>query len=480
MASQLEPARATPQAPALSTRLQLLGWYMVLLAVALAAGLLLQRTILVAQVNDDINAQMRQEVEELNQLSNGRDPNTGQPFGNNVTAIFDTFLRRNIPVESEALFTVVDGQPYASSVTPLQLLEDHAVVARWAATSMPTQTELETSAGRVRYLAVPVLADDGPGGVFIVAFFLESRYAQVNQVLQTGAIIYGSIFVVASVFAWFAAGRVLRPIRLLTDAARSIKDDNWSRRIEVRGVDEIAQLAQTFNDMLDRLENAFVTQRRFIDDASHELRTPITIIRGHLEVMGAGAAERDDVKRLVVDELDRMSRMVDDLLLLARAEHPDFIDLHPIDVLDFTHEVGAKASALSAERDWRVGDTAEVVIAADPQRLTQALMNLARNAVEHSAAGSRITFGSRVEGHDIHFWVRDEGEGIPRAELDLIFDRFSRGTTSRRRSEGAGLGLAIVKTIAQAHGGRVEVMSAPAQGSTFSIFLPATTPDEGE
>jgi len=479
VAPTAEPSTLSGRGPALSTRLQLLGWYMALLAVALIAGLLLQRAILLAQLNDDVNAQLRQEVEELQQLSTGRDPNTGQPFGTDVAAIFDTFLRRNIPVDSEAFFTFVDGKPYASTVTPLQLLDDPSAVAAWATVASPTQAELPTTAGPVRYLAVPLLAESGPNGVFVVGVFLQSEYAEVNQVLQTGGVVYGSIFVIASILAWFAAGRVLRPIRLLTDAAREIEDDNWSRRIPVRGDDEIAQLTRTFNDMLDRLETAFTTQRRFIDDASHELRTPITIVRGQLEVMGDTPEERQEVRRLVIDELDRMARMVDDLLLLARAEQPDFLNLHPIDVFELTEEVAAKAAGLSSAHDWHVESNVPAVVVADRQRLTQVLINLARNAVEHSAPGTRIAFGSRVAGPEVQFWVHDQGEGIAAADLERIFDRFARGRTGRRRSDGAGLGLAIVKTIVEAHGGRVAVASASTVGSTFSIVLPASGWDGG-
>lgn len=477
-------ARAEPLSPAhagtarvLSTRVRLLGWYMILLAVALVVGLLLQRSILLSELNTEVNAALRQEADELQQLSTGRDPNTGQPFGNDIRAIFDTFLRRNIPVEGEALFTILDGQPYKSTVTRLQLLDDPEIVAEWAAITGTTQAELKTSAGRVRYLAVPLFTESGRKGVFVVAIFLRTEHSEVDRVLQSGGIVFGSIFVVASVIAWFAAGRVLRPVRLLTDTARIIKDDNWSQRIPVKGDDEIAQLARTFNEMVDRLEAAFVTQRRFIDDAGHELRTPITIIRGNLEVMGDDPDERAAVKRLVIDELDRMSRIVEDLLLLARAEHPDLLDLHPIDVNEFTEEVAAKVAALSTDREWRTVETAPVVMTADRQRLTQALVNLARNAVEHTESGSPITFGSRASGETVRFWMSDEGEGIPATDQTRIFERFARGGNGRRRSEGAGLGLAIVKAIAEAHGGEVELYSAPDRGSTFTLVLPIHGPE---
>ncbi len=223
--------------------------------------------------------------------------------------------------------------------------------------------------------------------------------------------------------------------------------------------------------MLNRLESAFVTQRRFIDDAGHELRTPITIIRGHLELLSSDATEREETRVLVIDELDRMARMVDELLLLARAEQPDFLDLHPIDVAEFTEELAAKATVLG-DRKWQVAETAPAVTVADRQRLTQAIMNLARNAVEHTAQGSPITFGSRLVNEEIHFWLKDEGEGIPPADLARIFERFARGKAGQRSTEGAGLGLAIVSVIAEAHGGKITLNSAPGQGSTFTIVLP--------
>jgi signal transduction histidine kinase len=326
---------------------------------------------------------------------------------------------------------------------------------------------------------MPISGADGPSGTFVVAIFMDSQRSQVSDVVRTGAIVYGSTFIGASILAWFAAGRVLRPIRLLTNTARSITDDNWSERIPVHGDDEIAELTHTFNDMLDRLESAFATQRRFIDDAGHELRTPITIIRGHLELLDDDPVEREETMRLVMDELDRMARIVDDLLLLARAEQPDFLELRPLDVGELTEEVVAKAGAL-APRAWRVGETAHIVMMGDRQRLTQALMNLARNAAEHTDHGTSIVVGSRAAGNTVRLWVQDAGTGIPLSEQAAIFDRFARGRASSQRQGSAGLGLAIVKAIIDAHGGRVELESAAGQGSTFTLVLPIGGPAKGD
>lgn len=439
--SMKQALEATPRpAKPVAARVQILGSYIALLGLALVLGLLLQRGLLLARLNQDVNAQLRQETQELQQLSSGRDPNTGQPFGRNVTAIFDTFLRRNIPIEGEALFTIVDGRPHASTLTRVQLLDDPAIVELWAGVTEPTPGEIRTSAGEVRYLAVPVYDEARVAGVFVVAIFLDEKRAELDRIVQLSGAAYLGVFAIASAFAWIAAGRVLRPVRLVTDAARSITEQDLSGRIPVHGDDEIAELARTFNDMLDRLASAFSTQRRFIDDAGHELRTPITIIRGHLELMGSDPAEREVVLRLVTDELGRMSRIVDDLLLLAVAEQPDFLDPHPIDAAELTSDVLAKSVALSGDRRWALHELAPVVLVADRQRRTQALMNLTRNAVEHSTTGSAISVGSRAVGAEVHFSVPGPGQGRracrPRAHLRALRPWRRQGAAVRGRGPG--------------------------------------------
>src|SRR5690606_1615201 len=180
-------------------------------------------------MNDDVNSQLRQEVDEVIQLTSGRNPETGEPFGDDIGAIFDTFLRRNVPVAGEGLFTLVDGRPFASTVAPVQLLEDPAIVELWSSLEAPAQDEIDTAAGPARYLAVPVRdSSQEIAGVFAVAIFLDERRADVNRVINTGALVFGSTFVVASVLAWFAAGRALRPVGMLTRTARSISDSNWT------------------------------------------------------------------------------------------------------------------------------------------------------------------------------------------------------------------------------------------------------------
>jgi signal transduction histidine kinase len=230
--------------------------------------------------------------------------------------------------------------------------------------------------------------------------------------------------------------------------------------------------------MLDRLEHGFASQREFLDDAGHELRTPLTIIRGHLELLGDDAGQRQETLALVSDELDRMSRMVDDLLLLARQEQPDFLELTTVDVGLLTDELYAKLAAL-APTDWILEGRGGGVIVADRQRLTQAVVQLAENAVRHSGPDDPVALGSSVDHREARFWIRDHGPGIAEVEQEAIFERFSR-SLAVRRWEGAGLGLAIVKAIAEAHHGRVELSSSAGAGARFTIVVPLDGPAEAE
>jgi signal transduction histidine kinase len=273
------------------------------------------------------------------------------------------------------------------------------------------------------------------------------------------------------------AGRVLDPLRTLRTTAQAITETDLTQRIDVHGNDEIAELGRTFNAMLDRLEAAFASQRAFVSDAGHELRTPITIVRGHLELLGDDPLEREETLALVTDELDRMARFVEDLLLLAKAEQGDFLHVAPLDLDVLTDELYNKAKAL-ADRDWRLAGSGTGRLTADRQRITQAIMQLAQNAAQHTRDGDRISLGSAISNGVAMLWVADTGPGIPKEESEEIFERFHRGGAGPRRSDGAGLGLSIVRAIAEAHGGRVDLDSREGAGATFTLIVPTEPPQE--
>jgi two-component system, OmpR family, sensor kinase len=236
--------------------------------------------------------------------------------------------------------------------------------------------------------------------------------------------------------------------------------------------------------MLDRLSEAFASQRAFVADASHELRTPLTIIRGQLEVLAAqqnpSGAEVNRVERLVLAEITRVSRLVDDLLVLAQAERTDFLRAEEIDVRPFVTDLWDGMS-LTADRRFELGTIADGSLHADPDRLAQALRNLARNAIEHTDEHDGLVRldVTGVAPDRIRFAVLDDGPGIPKDERERVFERFHRTDSGRARSApgGAGLGLAIVRAIAEAHKGTVRVAdSRNGYGAAIELVLPGFDP----
>lgn len=284
------------------------------------------------------------------------DPRTGAPFAGDLPAIFDVYYSREVPDEGETLLAFVEGDLYASrraqdAASPEEL-ED--ATRYWLSLSEREQGSLDTPGGTSRYVALPVEGADGTDGLFVVANFPTFERAEIDEAVRTQSIIQVGVFVVASLLALILAGRVLRPLGDLAVAAREISETDLGKRIPVRGRDEASQIAATFNAMLARLQRAFRDQRQFLDDTGHELRAPLTIIRGHVELIELD--EEPETRRataaLVLDEIDRASRLIDDLLLLARAEQPDFIRPAPTDLVDLVlrrHEKGNDAGRASLE-----------------------------------------------------------------------------------------------------------------------------------
>ena len=389
---------------------------------------------------------------------------------------FNAFMAKQIPDDDTYLLTFLHGEFFKSSPRARPEIFDgqSGLMLEWAKITKPIRGEMQindSETGGIIYIGYPVKFQGKTLGALVVAHTIEGERAEVIEAVNVVVQISGIILFIALVLAWLVSGWVLSPLRLLAVTARSISESDLNQRIQVHGEGEIAELATTFNEMMDRLQAAFSTQRNFINDAGHELRTPITIIRGNLELMGDAPGEKEETVALVLDELDRISRFVEDLILLAKAERPDFLLLETVDVKQLTEELFVKAKAL-ADRDWCLDAAASCQIVIDRQRLTQAVINMAGNATQYTANADTIAIGSAVIGDKVHFWVRDTGEGIAYEDQKRVFERFARAANSRRRSEGAGLGLSIVKAIVEAHGGNVRLQSQPQKGATFTIILP--------
>ena len=477
-AENIKPSRGPLRAFS-GVRVRMLASYVILLAIASTASVFVVRQVLLVRLDDRVQEDLTQEVDEFEKLAGGLDPETGRPFGADVKRIFEVYLDRNIPGEGEELITVPrEGVPRFLSSERAQpaaeSLLDPATVRRWRTLESVERAEVETPIGEARYVAVPVKARGRTLGSFVVANFPRAEREEVEEAVQIVAAVAGAVLLVGTLIAFAIIGRVLAPLRDLRTTAEGITGSDLSRRIEPQGSDELADLAHTFNGMLDRLEHAFHSQREFIRDASHELRTPIAIIRGHLELLASyeqSQEERAETIDVVTDELDRMRRFVDELLLLAKAERSDFLRLETVDVTALTEDVLTKAQSLG-EREWTLQDNGRGLIVADPQRLTQAMLNLAHNAIQHTDPGDEIVIGSAVGPQRARFWVADSGPGVDHEDRDRIFSRLARGNRGQSRYEGTGLGLAIVQAIAEAHGGTVELDSKPGEGARFEIVVP--------
>ena len=325
-----------------------------------------------------------------------------------------------------------------------------------------------------RYLAVPITVPGSPPPetvVFAMAYDLDAELSGLNGSARLYAIVTTiALFVIAGV-SFLVATRLLRPLREMRETAQRVSAQSLSERLPIHGRDDVSELAETMNDMLDRLSDALDSQRRLLSDVGHELKTPITIVRGYVEVMDpVDPADVRETQGLAIDELDRMGGLVQDLAGAASLYGPTPISPQPVDSADLVRQIVRKASAIEGA-EVTVGEVADVAVRLDPARITQAMLQLAQNAVTHG--GGRMEIGCRIVGDTLEFTVRDHGAGVPPELRESVFDRFMRGGDEARGTRGSGLGLAIVRLIAQAHGGNATVRDAEGGGALFTITIPS-------
>lgn len=415
------------------------------------------------RVDQAVDGAIAQEFAEF-RASFGTDERLG------ADARLDAFLSRTLPDEGEIVWAYpAGGGPKYIGSEDRRLLDSPEFTALVERLREQGDVRDFTAGGREYRVGVLPVHQGADRAALVVSRDVTAAHEPLRDLLTTYAVVAVlSLVLVLSASSW-VAGRLLRPLTHLRDTAREISAGSLDERLEVTGHDDLADLQVTFNDMLDRLEAAFTAQRRMLDDAGHELRTPLTVVRGHLEVMSPhDPQDVAETTELVLDEVDRMSRLVDDLLVLAKSRRPDFVRPEPVDLAALGEGVAARCRAL-ADRDWRTELSATGVADLDGQRVTQALLQFADNAVRHTTDGGRITIGSGATRSTVEFWVADDGPGVPPELRRKIFDRF----TSTGSHDGFGLGLSIVTAIAEAHGGRVVLDDRePGTGAVFRLRLP--------
>ncbi|WP_370248227.1 sensor histidine kinase [Nocardioides sp.] len=416
----------------------------------------------------------QQELDEFALVAQRR---AAAPSGD-LTGTLRNFLQRTVPDDGELMLGWVEGQVALQFPQPSPLVSAPAfldVVAPLADTGGTRRLDIE---GRTLVVAAQPIRQGTQDGALVVVHDLRIDRANLLDTMRTYATVATFSLLLISVMAFLQAGRLLAPLRVLRRTAEEISETDLSLRIPEQGNDDITGLTRTVNSMLARLEAAFTGQRQLLDDAGHELRTPLTVLQGHLELLDPeDAQEVAETRQLLLEELDRMSRLVNDLILLARTEQPDFLTTRYVDAASLTESALAKASGL-AERDWCIDELALATTPVDEQRITQALLQLAANAVKHTAPGDVVALGSRIEEDMVLWWVRDTGPGVLPSERERIFERFGRGDdAAHRHPEGFGLGLAIVSGIARAHGGDAWLDPDYLDGARFVVAVPMAAPE---
>ena len=351
--------------------------------------------------------------------------------------------------------------------------------------TVPVYNSVTIGSVHFRVLTVPLHSGDTPIGVLQSGTSLTIIDGLRNEIV--GYLIVLSVIgiILAGMFGLMTGRRALTPLAAVTDTALQItRADDLSRRIPTRGIvdDEVGKLITAFNDTLGRLEKLFATQRRFVADIGHELRTPLTVIRGNIDLMRRMGIEDQQSLHSIELEVDRLARLVEDLLILAQAESGKLpMDRRRVELDTLLLEVFSQSHVLAADRvKLEIEKIDQVLVCGDRDRLKQVVLNLVANAIKYTAEGGKVTVSlSKQNGQGV-FSVKDTGMGIPAEDLPHVFERFYRGDKSRSRSKdgaGFGLGLSIAYWIVRNHGGEINVESKLNRGSTFTVHLPLADQD---
>jgi heavy metal sensor kinase len=387
----------------------------------------------------------------------------------------------------EVLFLSADAR--ALGYETLQKLLDLAMGAP-PGESVGT-SDLGPPAGQIRYYARGAHRA-GPRVHRILAGASTSGVLLIPQRLLSVMVLTAPLILIASVvIGFFLVGRTLRPLDIIVNDMEAITDGrSLHRRLaELRTTDELGRLTATVNAMLARLERSFLSLRRFTADASHELKTPLTVLRSGIERALTHPKTSPDVMEVLEEtlvEVNRMAELVDALLTLARADEGRApLHLESVDLRDLMGELAETAGLLGEQASVNVSVAAPreaLVVEVDRSRIRQLLMNLVTNAIKYTPAGGNVAIGCAVENGQVVLTVRDTGVGIAPGDLPHIFDRFWRADPARSRTgerPGAGLGLAISKWIAEAHGGSISAQSRPGRGTTFTVTIPRVPVEAG-
>jgi heavy metal sensor kinase len=337
----------------------------------------------------------------------------------------------------------------------------------------------ESAHPRLRMVTIPITDNNKVTSIVQVATSLEDFDETMRKLLIIMLISIPASLSATVAVGYYLAKKALKPVDQLRKAAVKISSSNLDERIDIGNRrDELGRLARTFNDMISRLKDAFQRINQFSTDVSHELKTPLTILKGETEVALRKDRETEDYRKLLrsnLEEIDRMSKIIDDLLLLSKADTKRAgLTVADVDLRDLVVDVcmDMKIFAENKEIALLVNDLEDVKVRGDALKLRRMLSNIIENGIKYTQNGGRVEVSSAMNDGYVWIDVRDNGAGINDEDIKYIFDRFYRADRSRHRASGSGLGLSISKWIAEAHNGAIEVKSRPTEGSLFRVKLP--------
>jgi two-component system OmpR family sensor kinase len=352
-----------------------------------------------------------------------------------------------------------------------------------ASQGLPTfETVESTGSYPERVLTTPVIRAGRVTNLVQVGMSLENMYKTRRRFILIMAAMLPFGLLLAGGGGWLLARRALKPVDRMTQAARRISGEHLDERLQEMGSgDELDRLAKTLNEMLGRLDGAFHQMRQFSADASHELQTPLTILKGEMEVALRSPRTPEEYQRVLesgLEEIDRISHLVEGLLLLARADAGVLrLDLRPVELKELLQEIYEQMRVVAEDHSvsLQTASMEAVSIQGDREHLRRLLLNVVDNAIKYTPAGGRVSLSLQRDGKWALLKISDTGIGLSQEEQKRSFSRFHRATEARSRDEkGVGLGLSIARSVAETHGGRIQVESTPGQGSTFTVFLPQT------
>ncbi len=401
-----------------------------------------------------------------------------RPTGQDLRRFSVDYLSRHALASGSTIVVALTGVGRVETSGGHALAASPAGVALAGAPPPRTVTKVAEVGGRpVELVAAPIREHAQVLGTFLASSDLTPFAAERSRVLAL-SIAEALVALVAGVGSTFwLLRRLLGTVGRITTTADAIGRGSLDHRLGDQGSDdEVGRLAQTFDAMLGRIDTAMTAQRRLLSDVSHQLRTPLTVARGHLEILQRTGLDdpsaTGETVELVIDELDHMRALVERLLLLGRAMEPDFLAPEPVDLRSFLADVHEAASVLAARR-FVLAPVPDVVVEVDAAKLRGALLNLIDNAVRATRPGDTIALGAALRAHDgaLELVVEDSGPGIPAHEREAALRRFAR--PGARDADGSGLGLAIVKAVAETHGGAIAIEESALGGARVAVVLPA-------